>query len=351
MPATNNGAGSSLFANPQSTSLFGGSNQNQNMGGSSFYGAQNQQQQPGASAFGLTAVPASQLNQPSMLGASQYRQSQYAGPFQGKLSMGQGGAAPNTQTVGAVKVDLENLRSTTRFADCIDAIKEQFEAVDKMIQNQEAFCKSIENMLAPHSVALGTLGPDVKLITEKADDAEQMLAMDAQGVDEARKTVDRDCKDFERSAKVVGELRLPAAYQSGGVYGGGGSSFYGTRTTAGGEVADDNDLISKYFVPLTSELQSTLSTYAANLTEIESHMRVIEGSTVTQAQQLAARRAGTKKSGAGGDETVRELADTLRGFEHSILGVAGVVGQCREGVNGLVLGRLGDGVKDRGRVW
>jgi nucleoporin p58/p45 len=33
----------------------------------------------------------------------------------------------------------------------------------------------------------------------------------------------------------------------------------------------------------------------------------------------------------------------LRGFEASILGVAGAVGECREGVNELVLGKFGGG--------
>ena len=42
-----------------------------------------------------------------------------------------------------------------------------------------------------------------------------------------------------------------------------------------------------------------------------------------------------------GNESVRELADTLRGFEASILAAAGRVGGCREGVNELVLGRIG----------
>jgi nucleoporin p58/p45 len=37
---------------------------------------------------------------------------------------------------------------------------------------------------------------------------------------------------------------------------------------------------------------------------------------------------------------VRQLADTLRGFEASILAAAGKVGACRENVNELVLGKL-----------
>jgi nucleoporin p58/p45 len=95
-----------------------------------------------------------------------------------------------------------------------------------------------------------------------------------------------------------------------------------------------------------------MSAYTSNLVEIEAHMRVIESSALAQAQQLAQRKSGAEQQGGTGDDgeggfgsggvdaTVRELADTLRGFEASILGVAGAVGECREGVNELVLGRF-----------
>ncbi|KAI7537352.1 hypothetical protein KC331_g10971, partial [Hortaea werneckii] len=108
-------------------------------------------------------------------------------------------------------------------------------------------------------------------------------------------------------------------------------------------VSYDTDMIGHYFIPMASELQDTLNQYSSNLAEIEGHMRVIESSAISQAQQLAARRAGVNNGQlATEDDTVRELADTLRGFERSILNVAGTVGECREGVNELALGRLGE---------
>ena len=114
------------------------------------------------------------------------------------------------------------------------------------------------------------------------------------------------------------------------------------QTAQSGDETYDTDLINNYFLPMAAELQKNMDAYASNLGEIEQHMRVIEGSTVQRAQELAQRRSGMGGSQrATSEDTVRELASTLRGFEESILGVAGIVGECREGVTQLALGRLG----------
>lgn len=252
-------------------------------------------------------------------------------------------------TVGATKIDLDNLRPTTRFEDCVDQVKQEMEAIDKMIQEQEKYAKEIEAFLPKHGEDVNSIAPDVTFITDKAEDVEQALSSDAQGVDAQRKNAERDRKDVERCQRIVTNLSLPQGYQYSGMnstYG----SMYGQQrpqqpqnSTNNREDSNnyDTDLIGNYFVPLAGDLQKTMDAYASNLSEIESHMRVIESSAVHQAQQLAQRKAGVGGQQNGGDATVRELADTLRGFEESILGVASVVGECRDGVNELVLGRVG----------
>ena len=232
----------------------------------------------------------------------------------------------------------------------MEDVKQVFERTETMILEQERFCRQIQAFLTRHEDEVKSVGPDVALVREKADAVEQVLASDAQAVERSRKVVQADGKDFARVQRVVENLKLPAGYQVPNT----GLNFYssaqitqtGLARPAEGDMADDaydTDLIGHYFSPMATDLQSTLNTYASNLAEIESHMRVIESSAVGQAQQLAAKRAGISGGApANGDDTVRELADTLRGFEEGIMGVAGVVGQCREGVNELVLGRLGE---------
>lgn len=325
-----------MFARPNNqqpannTSLFGGSTtQNNNQ-------SQSQPQQPQA---------------PSLLGATQHNQmAQSSSTAFGRLSMGQQSTNNTTNaTVGAAKIDLDNLRPTTRFEDCVDQVKQEMEAIDKMIQEQEKYAKEIEAFLPKHGEDVNSIAPDVTFITDKAEDVEQALANDAQGVDAQRKNAERDRKDVERCQRIVTNLSLPQGYQYSGMnstYG----SMYGQQrpqqpqnSTNNREDSNnyDTDLIGNYFVPLAGDLQKTMDAYASNLSEIESHMRVIESSAVHQAQQLAQRKAGVGGQQSGGDATVRELADTLRGFEESILGVASVVGECRDGVNELVLGRVG----------
>lgn len=266
-------------------------------------------------------------------------------PF-GRLSMGQNSTTTNTSTVGAAKVDLDNLRPTTRFEDCIDQVKQEMETIDKMIQEQEKYAKEIEAFLPKHGENVDSLSPDVTFIADKADDIEQALANDAQGVEAQRKNVEKDRRDVERCQRIVTNLALPQGYQYTGMNSAYGNMYGQQRpqqppSTGNRENGSDydTDLIGNYFIPMAAELQKAMDAYASNLSEIESHMRVIESSAVAQAQQLAQRKAGVGGQ-TSGDATVRELADTLRGFEESILGVAGVVGECRDGVNELVLGRF-----------
>jgi nucleoporin p58/p45 len=265
--------------------------------------------------------------------------------------MGQGGAS-NSNTA-ASQVTTDNLRPTTRFEDCSDSVKQELEAIDKMIQQQEQFCKQIEAFMPKHEEDINSIIPDIDFIKDKADDVEQSLAADAHGVDAQRKNAEKDRKDFERLQRVVTNLALPQSYQYPNLGMSGFNSMYASQqrpqqpnNAPEGEDGStyDTDLIGNYFLPLAAELQQTMDAYAGNLAEIESHMRVIEHSTVTQAQHLAQRRAGISSGQqTGGEDTVRDLAATLRGFEESILSVAGVVGECRDGVNELVLGRLGRG--------
>jgi nucleoporin p58/p45 len=283
----------------------------------------------------------------SLLGAAQHSQMNQSTPF-GRLSMGQN-AATASNTVGAAKIDLDNLRPTTRFEDCVDQVKQEMEAIDKMIQEQEKLARDIEAFLPVHGEDVNSIAPDVTFITDKADDVEQALAADAQGVEAQRRNTEKDHKDVERCQRIITNLALPQGYQYSGMNSAYGSMYGQQRPQqppANREEASnyDTDLIGNYFVPMAVELQKTMDSYASNLSEIESHMRVIESSAVAQAQQLAQRKAGVGGH-TNGDATVRELADTLRGFEESILGVAGVVGECRDGVNDLVLGRVGGGLQ------
>lgn len=325
------------------TGLFGSTtnaNTNTQQQGSLFGANKQHTQNQSGSLFGAAPQP-----QPTLLHSVHHNAAVQNTPF-GRLSMGQ--SANPQPPVSATNVNLDDLKPTTRFEDCIEPLRQTLEDMDKMIQKQEEYARSCEAFMPEHSNKVESIAPDVNFVKSKAEDVEQALVSDAYGVEAQRKNTEKDIKDLERLARLTQNLALPAAYHYSGNMSL-NSSFAQQRpqqpsSTKEGEEPSgyDVDLISNYFSPLANDLQTMMKGYADNLSEIESHLKVIESSAVMQAQTLAQRKAGMNGAQqASGDDTVRELTDTLRGFEESILGVASVVGECRDGVTELMLGRLG----------
>ncbi|KAF2861030.1 hypothetical protein K470DRAFT_281783 [Piedraia hortae CBS 480.64] len=313
-------ASSSLFGgnNTQqvsSSSLFGGTVNKPSTGASQF-GSINTTPAPQSGIFGLSAYPANQL--PSLLQASQFRQSQSPAPFAGRLTMGQGNAAPPAQVAGGVEVHVNDLRGTTRLQDCDAELRRHFEDTDKMIAKQEEFCRQIQAILGKHQENMDALEPSVDVVKDKLSSVEAKLVEDAQAVMTRKTVAQGDEIDFVRCQRVIENLKLPAHYQMP-------------------NSADaDTDLVGNYFMPMVAGLQSQLNSYATSLTEVEAHMKVVEELAVTQTQHLASR------GGSSAQDTERELMDTLVGFEQSIMTVGRTIGQCRDGIHEFVLARLGE---------
>ncbi|KAH0349237.1 hypothetical protein KCU81_g3017, partial [Aureobasidium melanogenum] len=285
----------SLFGAPNATpSLFGGSTA-----------------QPATNNFGSSLL--------NPLGNSTAR------PMAGSLTMGQGNTQPTTQP--GVKIDMSNLRPTTRFSDLHDDLKKQIEQIDAFIRQQESFATQCESMIGRHATDVESIKPDVDLIQNKIETVELALENDGAAIENAKELVQRDAGDLIRVARMAENLQLPQQYHYG-------------RSSRPSTTDDeyDTDLVG-YFSKQAEVMQKTLDTYTSHLAEIEAHLRVVEGSTVQQAHQLAAQRAGGRAGNSA--DNVRELAETLRGFESGILGAAGLVGSCREGVNELILGKIG----------
>lgn len=244
---------------------------------------------------------------------------------------------PNSQqnTVPGTRIDVSNLRPTTRFSDLHDDLKKQIEAIDSFIRLQEAFSAQCEALLPNHAENVDSIAPDVQLISGKIDAVELALENDGSVIDSAKALITRDASDLRRCARVIENLAGPSPYH----YGPSVNVTTRPRTAAAlaGDDAYDVDLVG-YFMRQADIMQASFDTYTSHMTEIENHLRVIEIGTVQQAQQLASQRTGSRA--VNPQDTVRELAETLRAFEHGILGAAGLVGACREGVNELVLGRI-----------
>ena len=282
------------------------------------------------SSGGSTVQQPSQTQQPSLFGASIFNNStSNNAPLAGSLTMGQ--QQTQQQTVPGTKIDISNIRPTTRFNDLHDDLKKTIETIDGFIKQQESYAAQCEALIPAHSQNVESVTPDVELITSKVETVELGLENDSRAISAAKELVKTDVTDLTRCVRVIENQALPTQFHYGQSVGG------GSRNRSSDDDYDV-DLVG-YFARQAESMQRTLDTFTSNLSEIESHLRVIEAATVQQSQQVAAQRAG----GVSGSDTIRELSETLRGFENGILDTAGSVGSCREGINELTLGRLGNG--------
>ena len=115
--------------------------------------------------------PGSNQQQPSLFGTSIFNNtpSNSTEPRLG-LTMGQG--QPQQQAVPGVKIDITNLRPTTRFSDLQDDLKRQIENIDNLIKQQESYASQCEAMLPTHVQSVASVTPDVELIAGKAETVE-----------------------------------------------------------------------------------------------------------------------------------------------------------------------------------
>ncbi|KZF19321.1 hypothetical protein L228DRAFT_263665 [Xylona heveae TC161] len=350
-------------------------------GGGLFGGGQTQnqsqpQQSTGGGLFGGSA--ATTQNKPSLLGTSTTTSTQQpqqpSSLFGGAASTAQAqpqkpslfGNTTTTQpgqpsaqtggTVPGVKIDVSNLRGTTRFNDLHEELQKQIEQIDNFILQQMQYKDQCDALMPKHEEALSYIPNDVNYVSQRFETLQRALENDAQAVDHVRKLVKRDAADARLSFRAIDNLKLPQQYHYTGMWNsttGIASSRTGAAPGAGadGKKAEDAaleddeiagtgprsaDLVS-YFSAQADDMKRTLASYTSTVQEIESHLRGVEASTMQQMQQLLFTR-GRDGGQRSAEDQIRELAAVLKEFEAGIFGVAGKVGSARENVQEAILG-------------
>lgn len=281
-----------------------------------------------------------QPQQPSLFGSLGQSQQQQQQPqpqhsqnmFRSTLpSLGQSNQA---QTVPGVRIDLSNIRSTTRFNDLHDDLQKEITNMDNIIQTQIQLKNDIDAIIPSHGSQLAAVAPDVDFVQRKSAGVEDALESDAQAIAQVRNLIKSDAEAAKLSFRVIDNLKLPLQFHNTGIWSGKSANADPRSTSNGEEGAQD---LVGFFSKTADEMSATLERYQKNITEIELHLRGVEASSGQQLSAMIARRNG----GSGGQENpIQELADTLTAFEQSILGVAGKVGETREGVHQLQLGEF-----------
>ncbi|KAI1200733.1 hypothetical protein F5X97DRAFT_292762 [Nemania serpens] len=347
-PQQTNFFSSTASVQPQQTgSLFGAATQNQNQNqpqiqtpGSLFGGnatgtatlGQTAQQRP--SLFGGPGQQA-QTQQPGIFGQPQQQPQQqqsqqpavgFGGGLGFGLTMGQSNAQP---TVPGVRIDISNLKGTTRFNDLQEDLQKVIEQADNFIAEQVRRKEEVDSFMSGHREMLESIPNDVTFVARKYDGARNALESAAQSIEAARVLVNHDADNARLSFRAIDNLKLPQQYHTSGFW----SPRQQTPGNANAET-DGQDLVG-FFSRTADEMADQMRKYEGNLTAIEEHMHGVSDSLVEQLQRIMATKNGTSSTT---DEKIQELVAVLRDFEQGILKVASDVGNVRDGMTQLQLG-------------
>ncbi|KAL2166254.1 hypothetical protein VTG60DRAFT_3094 [Thermothelomyces hinnuleus] len=264
----------------------------------------------------------------------QQTQQQQQQPASG-LTLGQ--STSQQQVVPGVRIDLSNIKSTTRFNDLEESLQKEIAQIDEAIQRCMKDKDAVDAFLPSHGEQLAAIPIDVSFVTRKSEGAHNALSSDIRAINQLRELVKQDADHARLSFKAIDNLKLPTQYHQAGLWSNRGQQVGGAGGAGAGGAVDaqsNTDLIS-YFSRTADEMDEMMKKFEKNLGEIEVHLHGVQGSMLEQMQRVAAQNKSAAQGGV--DERVVELAAVLRDFEESILKVAGVVGGVKEGVTELQL--------------
>jgi nucleoporin p58/p45 len=284
---------------------------------------------------GLGSTPNQQQNQSqqSTMFSSLNNQNQGSGAFGNTLGGGiQLGQTMNQQqqTVPGVRIDMSNIRGTTRFNDLHEDLQKEISNMNEVILQQIGLKNDCDAIMPKHNEQLAQIPNDVEFCKRKLMAVENASDSDAHSISVVQKFIKTDAEHAKLSFKAIDVLKLPAQYHTSGIW----SSTASNENRSPNGSSDAQDIVG-FFSATADELASTLDIYQRHILEIEQHLRGVEASSAQQINALVAKRNG---SSTGQEDQVEQLTGALRDFESSLLGVAGKVGGAREGIQALQLG-------------
>ena len=239
------------------------------------------------------------------------------------------------QTIPGVRIDVSNLRPTTRFTDLYEGLQKEIELLDTFILNQMNLQSECELAMPRIASTFEHMPADVEYCTRKLDAVQRALETDAGAIESARGLVKSDADAAKLSFKAIHNLRMPAQFHHASLWNAPGASAPTLSTSDDDGGVASADLIW-YFNKQADEMTKKLSAFKRNIDDVEAHLSGLESQTVAQAQSMRMSR-GKDGSGRSADDQVRELAAVLRVFEEGLLKVAGRVGGAREEVQEVML--------------
>ena len=242
------------------------------------------------------------------------------------------------QTVPGVRIlDVNQLRSTTRFNDLHEDLQKVIEQVDNFILGQMRCQEECAHHTEDIDQKCHQMPPDVEYCTKALDTVQQALENDADSVAVAKGLVKVDVADAKLVFKTVQSLKMPPQSHQGGLWNTTGISQSGgpSFSEEDAEVGASRNII-EYFSKEVDEMTKTLDAYKRNVGQVEAYLQDVESNTIKQIEQTMFNR-GQDRGEKSAEEQVRQLAAVLRDFEHGITGVAARVGGTRDKIQEIVL--------------
>lgn len=249
------------------------------------------------------------------------------------------GQSTNQATVPGVRIDVSNVRGTTRFNDLQEDLQKQIAEVDRIIQAFISQKHELDAFMPAHGEMLSQVPESVKFVERKSAGVQNALEADAEAIEGVRELIKQDADNARLSFRAVDNLRLPQQYHQTGLW----SARQQSSSSANTET-DGQDLVG-FFSKTAYDMDDQLKRYQRNLSEIETHLHGVNDGLVEQLQKVMATQNGGP---SGTDEQISQLGAVLRDFEMSILKVAGDVGGAREGMARLQLGDFMNGESRNG---
>ncbi|EOD43806.1 putative nucleoporin nup49 protein [Neofusicoccum parvum UCRNP2] len=326
----------------QGAGLFGQSTQTAQTATPSLFGSSTAQTQNKPSLFSNTTNTAQQPQQTSLFGSAMNNTQQ---PAAGGL-FGASAQNPNAggqATIPGVRIDLSQIRGSTRFSDLHEDVQKQIEQMDALIQQQISHhdqCQAFIDGRLKENISY--LPNDVEWVNGKCEAVETALDNDSQAISQLKQTIKNDVENARITFRVLENLKLPTQFHYTG-------SMWSTAPAPAKSASPDDpsadgsntDLVS-FFSSQTDEMDKTLEHQARLLSEIEQHLRTVEANTLQQGQELMARR-GAGNAEEHHENRLRELALLFNEIQKAIMNEAQNVGDCREKVIEATVGASGIG--------
>ncbi|KAK6211190.1 nucleoporin NUP49/NSP49 [Colletotrichum tabaci] len=317
----------------QSGGLFGASQQKPATGGlfgqSTAQPQQQQQQQPSGGLFGggSTQPQQNQGTGGGLFGQSQakpgglFGQSQAANSSAPGLTMGQ---STTQQTVPGVRVDISNIKGTTRFNDLEQSIQSEMENCDMMIQRFMAHASEIRGFMAAHGGDLGQLTTDVNWLQRKYEGVKTTLDEDIVTLAHLKDLVKSDADIAKMAFAGADQLKLPAHYHQTWLTRGGS----GGNTTNGSPDRNVEDVLT-LFSNEADRLKELHQFQVQKIKEMEQHMPGVEHGLYERVRALR------DQTQVPAFNMVLDLLETIKMMGDKIYEAAGAIVDVREKLSQL----------------